>query len=114
MSKKRSTEEWCQIVDDWRASGLAQGEYALQNALNVRSLRWWAWNLSGAPSAGGATRSKPLARSATNTVDFLPMRIEERTPAGKLRIRVDGLPLTIELEEGFSRSLLLEVLDSLC
>ena len=114
MSKKRTAEEWRQIIEAWRASGLTQKDFAAQRNLTLHSLRWWAWNLGGSQKNEGTTRTKPLAQSAADTLQFLPVRIEEHRPHSPLRIRVDGLPLTLELEEGFSRTLLLDLLDALC
>ena len=114
MSKKRTAEEWRQIIEAWRASGLTQKVFAAQHHLTLHSLRWWAWNLGGNQKTESTTRSKPLAQSSSDALQFLPVRIEERQPTSPLRIRVDGLPLTVEVEQGFSRALLLDLLDALC
>jgi hypothetical protein len=58
---------------------------------------------------------KPLPTVAsTDALQFLPVRIEEHPKKCTLRIRLDHLPLTVEVDAGFSTALLLDVLDALC
>ena len=115
MSKKRSTAEWRQICEEWKGSGLSQKDFAAQRGLNLQSFRWWMWNLGGSGTSGGTTRMKPLsASSSTDALQFLPVRVEEHPKKSTLRIRLDHLPLTVEVDAGFSTALLLDVLGALC
>ena len=45
MARRRSRQEWKQIVLEWRQSGLRRAEFARRHGLNPTTLGFWCWTL---------------------------------------------------------------------
>lgn len=45
MARRRSKQEWKQIVLEWRRSGLRRGQFARRHGLNPTTLGFWCWTL---------------------------------------------------------------------
>lgn len=55
MARRRSRQEWKQIVLEWQRSGLKRAAFARRHALNPKTFEFWCWSLKAelaAPSAG--------------------------------------------------------------
>ena len=51
--RRRSREDWRELLMEQRRSGLPMDRFANARSLSPRSLRWWAWKLRdelGAPA----------------------------------------------------------------
>lgn len=44
-SRRRSQQEWSELVEEWRSSSQSRREFCSERALNPRTLSWWTWKL---------------------------------------------------------------------
>jgi len=44
-ARRRSRQEWKQIVLEWKQSGLRKAQYARRHGLNPTTLGFWCWTL---------------------------------------------------------------------
>lgn len=64
MGKRRTAEEWRDIVAAWLASGEGCKEFAAQRGVKATTLAWWKWKLGAEPAP------QPLAFSSVEVVDM--------------------------------------------
>lgn len=69
--RRRSAEEWTQIVAEFRASGLSPKDFAAARGVPLSRLRWWRWYL------GAAEHSPP---PPTDELRLLPVVVEPLPP----------------------------------
>lgn len=81
MRKRRSEEQWRQIVGRWRASGQSAREFAAHEGVVAGTLSWWGNRLkTEVPHRSQAPKAK---RSA-----FAPLRVTSSSSPGGGRIEV--------------------------
>ena len=74
-ARRRSRQEWKQIVLEWQQSGLRRAEFARRHGLNPTTLGFWCWTLKADLEAGPArlqllpVRTVPAAGYAEATAD---------------------------------------------
>lgn len=44
-ARRRSRQEWKQIVQEWQQSGLRKSQFARRHGLNPTTLGFWCWTL---------------------------------------------------------------------
>ena len=83
MAKREGSESggraeyWRELIEEWSASGLTQGDFCEEQGVSVASLRWWKWELNRREKTGKPTQpmkpKKPMKVAATT--GLLPVRI---------------------------------------
>jgi transposase-like protein len=51
MARRRSRQEWKQIVLEWQQSGLRKAQFARRHGLNPTTLGFWCWTLKAEAQA---------------------------------------------------------------
>ena len=98
MAKRRSAEQWRELVEEWLASGLARQVFARSRGLSPVTLGWWRWRL-------GIEADRPpvfLDVIVAEPVTVAPDLVVE---IGQLRVRVPS---------GFDARELRRLVDALC
>src|SRR5919205_1929435 len=49
MARRRSRQEWKQIVLEWQQSGLRKAQFARRHGLNPTTFGFWCWTLKADP-----------------------------------------------------------------
>lgn len=99
-----NARKWLERVREWRASGMTAPSFASGQGYAPSTLRYWASQLrheESAPAQGRALRRVRLAR----------VEIAASSPATPVVVDVAGA--RIEVQAGFDRALLREVVDAL-
>jgi transposase len=101
MRKRRSEEQWREIVGRWRASGQSAREFAAHEGVVAGTLSWWGNRLkTGTPHRARDARSKRPAfaplRVTSSSSTGAGGRIEVVTPGG-IVVRVIGAVSEAEL-----------------
>jgi hypothetical protein len=99
-----SRAQWQKRVAQWKKSGLKAEDFAAQEGLNPRTLRWWSSRL-GRSSAGKA--EVDFARLVS--VEMAPPRANE--PGALEIVLVSGR--VVRVRPGFDRAVLRDVLSVL-
>ena len=99
--RHETRELWARRLDEWEKSGLTAVEFSKRMGLNVRTLRFWRWQLlrpnrgtSHRPSKKGKESSRPrfveIPREEIETVSRGPGELDliELIVRGGVRIRV--------------------------
>ena len=100
MRKRRSEEQWREIVARWRASGESAREFAAREGVVAGTLSWWGNRLkTDAPHR--AREAKAVAQAfaplrVTSSSSSGGGRVEVVTPSG-LVVRVTGVVSEVEL-----------------
>lgn len=100
--RRRTREQWQELVRRYEASeGVTQVEFARQQGLNVRSLRYWLWKLRSERKHrrdkrvhGGDRRQREQASPPVKFVEVTSTPVAEHTAC---RVRV-GTEVTVELD----------------
>ena len=50
-ARRRSRQEWKQIVLEWQRSGLRKAQFTRRHGLNPKTFGFWCWTLKGDPAA---------------------------------------------------------------
>jgi transposase-like protein len=71
MARRRSRQEWKQIVLEWQRSGLRRAQFARRHGLNPTTLGFWCWTLKAdLPAAPPGLQLLPVhAVSAARTAE---------------------------------------------
>lgn len=77
MYKKKSEQEWKNIISDWQNSGLSQTAYIIKHGLSSGTFWNWKKKILGTASRNGA-------KKAASFVQFSP------TNSGKIEICLNG------------------------
>ncbi|WP_408891628.1 IS66 family insertion sequence element accessory protein TnpA [Myxococcus faecalis] len=88
--RRRTPDEWKQLVEEFEASGLTQKEFAVRHQLSPGGFRYWLYKKS---------RVTPVRRSETagrRRAAFLPVEVVA-SPASRVR---EGLLLEVALPRG--------------
>jgi transposase-like protein len=108
VSRRRSAEEWQQLLMELAESGESVERFCRRFGLHPPTLRWWRWKLA---DGEGATESR--AAAASRPPQFTEIRWPEPVMAGGRSVGFelrwsDGLTLRIpsEFDEGSLRRLL--------
>jgi len=70
--RRRSAQEWTQILADLHKSGLSPEQFAAERGISLDRLRWWRWHL---------TPSRPVAKAPRDDLRLLPVVVEPLAPA---------------------------------
>jgi hypothetical protein len=60
MERRRSRQEWKQIVREWKRSGLSRGQFAALRGFNARTLGFWCWTLRQDRAVSSASQVRLL------------------------------------------------------
>ena len=101
MRKRRSEEQWREIVARWRTSGESAREFAAREGLVAGTLSWWGNRLKAdAPRRAREAKAESQAfaplRVTSSSSSSGGGRIEVVTPSG-LVVRVTGVVSEVEL-----------------
>lgn len=101
MRKRRSEEQWREIVGRWRASGQSAREFAAHEGVVAGTLSWWGNRLKAeTPHRSRAPKAKRPAFAPLHVTSSSSPgtggRIEVVTPGG-LVVRVIGSVSDVEL-----------------
>lgn len=99
---KNKREFWSSHIEGWKSSGVSQKRYCRQHGLAVSTFQWWHSRLKAAlvdpTSLALVPVSQQVVRSSLN-----------RGQGAAVRIRIGQF--AIEIEQGFDRSVLAEVIE---
>ena len=90
MARRRSRQEWKQIVLEWQQSGLGRAQFARRHGLNPTTLGFWCWTLKTELEATPArlqllpVQTVPLAGNAEAAADTQRASVE--LTAGAVRV----------------------------
>lgn len=91
---RRTAQEWSEILERWKASGLRAQEFGEQNGIEAKRLWWWKWKLDS------CLREEPrAANSSEDAPRFLPVRIVHRAEASETPTPLSGAPIEIIVEQ---------------
>lgn len=98
MRKRRSEEQWREIVGRWRGSGESAREFAAREGVVSGTLSWWGNRLkTDAPRrARDAKQAFAPLRVTSSSSLSVAGRVEVVTPSG-LVVRVSGAVSEVEL-----------------
>lgn len=65
--KRRSRQEWAEIVGQWERSGMSLKAFAKKNRMKRSTLSWWAWEIRRKASG----QERPL---------FMPVQVRPDRP----------------------------------
>ncbi len=97
----RTTEEWRQVVNAWRASGRSATVFGRERGVHARTLRWWAWRL-------GSVATKPVSAAFAEVVLAEPSSLI----VPDFVVEVDGA--RIRVSPGFDAGELRRLVAALC
>jgi hypothetical protein len=66
--KHPSPEQWQELVEEFRSSGLQQKEFAAKHELHLSTLQYWLYR-------GSKTRSKSLQITSKSSPKFFPIEV---------------------------------------
>jgi hypothetical protein len=90
MARRRSRQEWKELVLEWRRSGLKRAAFARRSGVNPKTFEFWCWALkTELPAPSAALKLLPVHAATA------PARPVE--PAG------DGLRVVVDLSGGSLR-----------
>ena len=69
----RTRDEWAQLVEDWKTSGLAASQFAAQHGLKAKALSTWRWRL----------RTQPKRRSDAATPKLVQLSVADLVGSGE-------------------------------
>lgn len=89
-----SPDQWPEIVEEFRSSGLQQKEFAAKHDLHLSTLQYWLYR------ASKRSRSKRLQLESKSSPKFLPIQVVA-SPAPKLaRVGVEERLVEVALHNG--------------
>ena len=108
-----TAEQWRERVKEWKAGGLTASEYCARRGLKTKQLTTWAWKLGMTSKPGSAP-----VEAAVQLVKLVPQRRPDAKDAcGSDRkssgVRIVSADVAIEVQSGFDRGVLLDVLAAL-
>jgi hypothetical protein len=92
-AKRRSAEEWRDLVEGWRRSGQSRDRYARERGVKATTLGWWASELAR------RERSESGGLARVGAASFLPVRVVDaaahavrsaRPSAGRIELVLRG------------------------
>lgn len=98
MARRRSRDEWREIVGRWQRSGQSRSEFARAAGVNKNTLGWWSWKLR-------TEEDKPEPA-------FLDVVVEDPEPAPGFELDVHGIG--VRVPPGFDAHELRRLVDALC
>lgn len=104
MTRRRSAQEWEQIVDAWLASGQSRSAFAARVGVNASTLGWWRWRLD---------RDVPARRDESEqSLSFAGVVVDEE-PARDFVVELPGA-LHLRVPHGFDAAELRRLVAALC
>ena len=109
--RRRTREQWRQLVEGWPQSGLTQAQYCEHHNISVASLYRWRQILRRPPSE---SRPAPAAGRAGAAVRLLPVEllgelVQSARPAGHALSLVFADGVRLEIAPGFDDATLQRV-----
>ena len=102
MARRRSRQEWKQIVLEWQRSGLKRAAFARRYGVNSKTFEFWCWALKedlAAPSAGlqllPVHASSVTAGSADKTGDGRRAVVDLSGGGIRIEFSLDANPRTV-------------------
>lgn len=72
MARRRSRQEWRQIVLKWQQSGLKKTAFARRNGVNLKTFEFWCW----------ALKVEVAAMTSPPPLQLLPVHVSDAPTAG--------------------------------
>jgi hypothetical protein len=103
-ARRRTADEWREIVERWRASGRSKEAYARRLGVSPITLGWWQWKLAG--GAPEPTVTPAFAEVVVSETAYEPKSSPDLVvEIGDLRVRVPS---------GFDAGELRRLVSALC
>lgn len=115
-------EEWAELVDEWRASGLSTGRFANKRGVSPYGLKYWSDKLNrrrepiaAEPKSGSseAVRILPVVRAGGASVETSSRSVSIAAEKASPSVVVQMGSVRIEVHRGFDHGLLREVMSVL-
>lgn len=91
-ARRRSREEWREIIDRWRASGLTGPAFARREKLNFNTFAWWRNEVNREQS------SRPSLRERSCGLSLVPVRLPPRVNREPVEVVLPG-GITVRVPE---------------
>lgn len=103
-ARRRTADEWREIVERWRSSGRSKEDYAHKLGVSPITLGWWQWKLAG--GGPGPTATPGFAEVVVAETAYEPKPPPDLVvEIGDLRVRVPS---------GFDAGELRRLVSALC
>jgi hypothetical protein len=113
-----SARQWAEVIREWDSSGLSGGTFASERGIAEKTLRWWKTELARRArneSRRRPPRREPLPERAAGTAGVPFAKVvrsgDERSSSRRVTVVVGRA--RIDVEEGFDRQLLCDVVRAL-
>jgi transposase-like protein len=103
-ARRRTADEWREIVERWRSSGRSKEDYARKLGVSPITLGWWQWKL--ACEAPEPTTTPRFAEVVVVETAYVPR------PAPDLVIEIGDL--RVRVPSGFDAGELRRLVSALC
>jgi hypothetical protein len=118
MQTRMSARQWAEVIREWDSSGLSGGAFASERGIAEKTLRWWKTELarrSRNESRRRPPRGGPLPAGAAGTasVSFAKVVRVGGEPSSSGRVTIVVGRARLEVEQGFDRQLLCDVVRAL-
>src|SRR5688500_2461327 len=102
-ARRRTADEWREIVERWRSSGRSKEDYARKLGVSPITLGWWQWKLAGEPPEPTTPRFADVVVVQT---------AYEPKPAPDLVVEIGEL--RVRVPSGFDAGELRRLVSALC
>lgn len=115
MARRRSAEQWRELVAAWRASGLTAARFAATRKIKASTLSWWAWKLRGeaASTIAEGSGSVAVAKAPPAFVEVVTATAAPSRSGSDAGISLRAGDFEVRIERGFDADTLRRLLDAL-
>lgn len=111
-SRRRSRDEWQELIEQWHRSGQSVGAFCADRDLRVSTFSWWRWRLGSDP----VSESEPGPPISADAESWLRWTAPATVPVAEDGVAFelrwpDGL--TLRVPQGFDPSALARLLSVL-
>lgn len=111
-SRRRSRDEWQELIEQWHRSGQSVGAFCADRDLRVSTFSWWRWRLGSDP----VSESEPGPPISADAESWLRWTAPAAVPVAEDGVAFelrwpDGL--TLRVPQGFDPSALARLLSVL-
>ena len=107
-----TASDWRERVKEWKAGGMTAAEFCAERGLKAHQLKTWAWKLGMTAKKGAAPVDAPV-----RLVKLVPRSNAKTAVGGNANessgIRIVAANVSVEVQRGFDRSVLVDVLAAL-
>lgn len=103
---KRTEEDWAELIQAYRASEEGMKSFCDDAGITVSNLKYWMYKRR---IVGGSKRTRP--KPETKKASFISVVLPKDPKQSGIQLEIGGVSVTVE--KGFDKALLLEVVEAL-